>query len=250
MNAWTDGPVYGFDVESTGVDVFTDRIVTATVVKVQAGEVLDKRTWLINPGVEIPEGATAIHGITTGQARADGMDAAAGVEQIAQTIIGVLRAGCPLVAFNAAYDLSILEAEARRHNLPTPVTELDPDKWHTVIDPMVLGKGIDTVRDRKFIKGRKFTLPDLCAWHKVPFTESHDATADATGAVNLAVAIVTGDTYVAQMGPAALFQCQVTWRREMQRSLRAYFDKQGTDHDGVDGGFPLHTDLMTAAVSA
>ena len=51
---------YGFDIESTGVDVFNDRIVTATVVKVENRELVDKRTWLLDPGIEIPAGATEV----------------------------------------------------------------------------------------------------------------------------------------------------------------------------------------------
>ena len=248
--SWADATVYGFDVESTGVDVFTDRIVTATVVKVTAGEVVDSRTWLLDPGVEIPEGATAIHGITTAEARANGIPAVEGVTQIVDTVAQVIRAGFPLVAFNAAYDLSILEVETGRHDLPSLSSRIFPEKWQMVIDPMVLGKGMDTIRDRKFVKGRKFTLPALCEWHKVPFTESHDATADAIGAAQLAVKILGSDPYLAEMGPSPLHQLQVTWRREMQRSLREYFDKVGKEHDGVDGSWPLHSRLMPQAVSA
>lgn len=248
--SWRTATVYGFDVESTGVDVFTDRIVTATVVKVTAGQVEDSRTWLLDPGVEIPEGATAVHGITTEQARAEGMSAAQGVAEIAATVGQVMQSGFPLVAFNAAYDLSILEVEAERHNLPSLSSRVFPDRWQMVIDPMVLGKGIDTIRDRRFVKGRKFTLPALCEWHKVPFTESHDATADAVGAALLAVKLLDSDPYLAEMGPGPLHQLQATWRREMQRSLREYFDKVGKEHDGVDGGWPLHSRLQEQAVSA
>lgn len=237
---WASGPMYGFDIESTGVDVFTDRIVTATVVKVVDGAAVDKRTWLLNPGIAIPEGATKIHGITTADAVEHGQDAALGVADIADIVTGVLKSGLPLVAFNAAYDLSLLEAECRRYEIPglTGVPLL------SVVDPMVLGKGVDTIKNHKFVKGRKFTLPALCEWYKVPFDETHDATADATGAVRLAAAIAKSDDYLGAMGPGPLHQVQVTWRRETQRSLREYFDKVGKEHDSVDGSWPLHTNLQ------
>jgi DNA polymerase-3 subunit epsilon len=242
--SWAKQTMYGFDIESTGVDVFNDRVVTATVVKVVDGTAVDKRTWLVNPGVPIPEGATRIHGITNEKAQADGMDPALAIADIADIVAGVLRSGLPLVAFNAAYDLSLLEAECRRHGIPGIVDA----PLQSVIDPMVLGKGIDTIQNRKFVKGRKFTLPALCDWYKVPFDETHDATADATGAVLLAAAIADSDVYLAAMGPGAIHQLQVTWRREMQNSLRAYFDKQGMEHDGVDASWPLHTNLQTVGV--
>lgn len=238
--SWAAGTLYGFDVESTGTDVFNDRIVTATIPKVINGEVADLRSWTINPGIAIPPAATAIHGITDADV-ADGMDPALGVADIADTVTGILRAGLPLVVFNAAYDLSILEVECRRHGIPG----LDGVPLHSVIDPMVLGKGMDMV-NRRFRKGQNYKLPSLCERYGVPFVESHDATADATGTVLLAVAIANAETYLAQMGPAQIHQTQVTWRREMQHSLRQYFDKNGIEHDGVDGSWPLHTDLMGA----
>jgi DNA polymerase-3 subunit epsilon len=39
----------------------------------------------------------------------------------------------------------------------------------------------------------------------------------------------------------------VTWRREQADSLRAYFDKNGIEHDGVDPGWPVHTSLQQLA---
>jgi DNA polymerase-3 subunit epsilon len=241
---WADLTLYGFDLETTGVDVFTDRIITGTVVKVRAGEVLDKRTWLLNPGIDIPEGATKVHGITTEHAREHGQDPALGIADIADVVTGVLRAGYPLIAFNAAYDLSLLEAECRRHNLPG----LNTVSLEQVIDPFVLGKGYEHNIMRKYVKGRTFKLPDMCERYKVPFVETHDATADATGAVLLACALASEEPYFTSCNPAALHQLQVTWRREDMASLRKYFDKRGTEHDGCDGGWPLHTRLQAVSV--
>lgn len=241
---WAQQTMYGFDTETGGTSVFDDRIVTATVVKVPVDGEPVARTWLIDSGVPIPEAAQKVHGITTEYATEHGVAPGGALEEIAFNVAGVLNSGHPLVAFNAAYDLSILETELTRHDLQPLSSRVTPSGWFGVIDPMVLGKGVDTIKNRKFVKGRKFTLPALCDWYKVPFTESHDSTADAVGAVHLARAIAKSDDYLGDMGPAALHQLQVTWRREMQRSLREYFDKVGQEHDGVDGGFPMHTSLQ------
>lgn len=243
--SWADQTMYGFDTETTGVDVFTDRIVSATIVKRVPDAEPVTRTWLINPGVPIPEAATKVHGITTEQVQADGMEPALAIADITDTVVGILRSGMPLVAFNAAYDLSILESECRRYEIPG----LAGVPLLSVIDPFVLGKGMDHIKDHKFVKGRKFTLPELCDRYRVPFEETHDATADASGAARLAAAIGRSDSYLADMGPAALHQLQVTWRRSLQKNLRDFFDKNGTVHDGCDGGWPLHSELL-AGVSA
>ncbi|MFM9597389.1 hypothetical protein ACKI1O_49625, partial [Streptomyces scabiei] len=66
-----------FDLETTGVDVVHDRIVTAHVGVLDAdGHVIDARDWLADPGVPIPAGAAAIHGVTAERARAEGAPAA------------------------------------------------------------------------------------------------------------------------------------------------------------------------------
>lgn len=239
--SWAEQTMYGFDTETTGVDVHNDRIVTATVVKIEAGVETAKRTWLINPGVPIPEGATRIHGITNEHAKTNGQEPALAIADITDTVTGVLRSGLPLVAFNAAYDLSILEAECRRHGIPG----MHNVPLLSVIDPMVLGKGLDAIT-KNFRKGRKYTLVALCERYKVPFTESHDATADATGAVLLAQALATSDDHLAGYGPSALHTLQSTWRHEDQLDFRRWAEKNGRldDFPDIDLGWPLHTNLQ------
>ena len=71
-----------FDLETTGIDVETDRIVTAHVGLLDAsGTVIRARDWIADPGIEIPAGATAVHGITTARARAEGRPAAEVIER-------------------------------------------------------------------------------------------------------------------------------------------------------------------------
>lgn len=55
-----------FDLETTGVDVAKDRIVelAATKYTPDLSIVIEKKRILVNPGMLIPPGATAIHGIT------------------------------------------------------------------------------------------------------------------------------------------------------------------------------------------
>jgi hypothetical protein len=52
-----------------GVDPDRDRIVTAAVSLVGDGQESEHLSWLVDPDIEIPAGATAVHGITTAEAR-------------------------------------------------------------------------------------------------------------------------------------------------------------------------------------
>lgn len=241
---WSQRTLYSFDCETTGTDVRRDRLVTATVAKIEGGRHVDSRSWLVDPGVEIPERATDVHGITTQHAREHGKDPATEVPDIARIVAGVLHSGHPLVVFNAAYDLSLLEAEALRHGLPPLTARVPSSRWHTVIDPMVICRGID-MEQKSFAKGRKYRLPDLCVRYGVEFTESHDATADAVGAGLLAIAILDTEPLVSGLGPDALFATQQTWRAADQRGFREWGARQRTtrDFEDIDDGWPLHSSL-------
>jgi len=77
-----------FDLETTGVDVDTSRIVSAYVgVIADDGSVIEQLDWLADPGIEIPAGASAVHGITTERARAEGRPA----QQVVSEIVAALQ---------------------------------------------------------------------------------------------------------------------------------------------------------------
>ncbi len=56
-------PLVFFDLETTGINVSKDRIVEISVLKVMPDGSEHKKTWLINPGIPIPEKVSKIHGI-------------------------------------------------------------------------------------------------------------------------------------------------------------------------------------------
>jgi len=56
-------PICFFDLETTGVNITTDRIVEISVLKVYPNGTEESKTWLVNPEMPIPKEVTAIHGI-------------------------------------------------------------------------------------------------------------------------------------------------------------------------------------------
>ncbi len=59
-----------FDTETTGIDTSQARVVSCSVALLSGnGEVSERYDWLIDPGIEIPEAAANVHGITTEVAR-------------------------------------------------------------------------------------------------------------------------------------------------------------------------------------
>ena len=65
MSAWVAGEVLGFDFETTGVDRFNYVPVSYVLVHAVDGVVDTSWSGLVDPGRDIPEGATAVHGIST-----------------------------------------------------------------------------------------------------------------------------------------------------------------------------------------
>ncbi|MFK8061451.1 MAG: exonuclease domain-containing protein [Polaribacter sp.] len=64
MNLELKKPIVFFDLETTGVNIATDKIVEISILKVFPNGNKESKTWLVNPEIEIPQGATDVHGIT------------------------------------------------------------------------------------------------------------------------------------------------------------------------------------------
>ncbi|BDZ47063.1 hypothetical protein [Naasia aerilata] len=90
------GAVGVFDLETTGIDTDTARIVSASVAVLDdCGVVVERKDWLVDPGVEIPAGAAAVHGISTERARRYGRNSAEVVAEILAAIRSIERRALP-----------------------------------------------------------------------------------------------------------------------------------------------------------
>lgn len=175
--SWIDAPRATFDLETTGVDVTTARIVTASLLLLNPdGSVQRAGEWLANPGIEIPEGAASVHGITTEYARSHGQPAQQVIWEVAGAIGSLFLDGIPVIAFNAAYDFSVLHHEMLRYNIAHG--ELPAGN---ILDPYVIHKH---VIPRK--RGNR-KLETLTAEHDVVLENAHTSKADALAAERLLV---------------------------------------------------------------
>mgnify|MGYP003489308169 FL=1 len=200
-----------FDLETTGIDVREARIVSACVAEIDAdGEVVSRRDWLVNPGIEIPAAAAAVHGITTERAQAEGMDAAQAVAEILAAVRAVFDRGVGLTVYNASYDLSLLAHEAQRHGI-APISLPSP-----VIDPLIIDKQVD-----KYRKGKR-TLELACSHYGVALTDAHDAGADAIAAARVAQAIARAFPREPALTATELHDLQVQWAAVQQADFASY----------------------------
>lgn len=229
MNTW--GRLGVFDLETTGVDVDTSRIVSACVAVLdESGNVVQRWDWLADPGIEIPEGASAVHGITTERARAEGRAAELVVAEIAQTLRVLFATGIPLVVYNAPYDLSLLDRECRRHDIAPLSGPM------VVVDPLVIDKAVDRYR-----KGKR-TLEITTGIYGVALDDAHDAGSDAIAAGRVAQAMLTKYPDELDIPLADLHGRQEIWYAEQAASFQDYIRTAKGDPDYVaDTSWPMRT---------
>jgi DNA polymerase-3 subunit epsilon len=219
------------DIEATGVDPLTDRMVTLFVgVMEDTGKFSDENNWMFNPGIEIPEAASEVHGISTETAVRDGLkpeDHARALAGIRQLIVDTVRnQNLPVVAFNAAYDLTMLNSEFKRNGVPVI-------NWDDlfIVDPFVIDKEID-----KWRKGSR-TLVSVATFYKIEVdeTKAHDAAYDCYLAGRLTQEL-SKKAQVAVMSRTELHNFQKKSKRDQAASFQSYLRKKNNDDTVVING--------------
>ncbi|MEU1230373.1 3'-5' exonuclease [Streptomyces sp. NPDC005828] len=238
--AWHGEPLVGFDLETTGTDPLEARIVTASIVGFHDGRVVRQRDWLADPGIRIPEQASAIHGISTERAAAEGRPVREVADEIAETLTGYWKQGVPVVAYNASFDLTLLAAELRRHGLSSLEERLGGTAIGPVVDPYTIDRAVDRYR-----RGKR-TLEAVCGEYGVVLEAAHQAAADALAAVRVAVAIAERHPQVAALGPAELHERQIAWYRVWAEDFQAFLRRKGDAEAVVDSTWPLRETAAAA----
>jgi DNA polymerase-3 subunit epsilon len=226
-NSWFD-TLAVFDLETTGIDVETSRIVSAHVgVLDAAGQLVEDWNWLADPGVEIPAGASEVHGITTERARAEGRPAPEVVQEIVDVLTSLLARGLAVTIYNAPYDLSLLHHEALRYGIEPLVTPAP------IIDPLVLDKAVDRYR-----KGKR-TLEAAAVEYGVSLVDAHDASADAIAAGRVAQAMARKYPEQLAVEASILHDQQVEWCATQSADFQDYMRRTHNPLFTTSGLWPI-----------
>ena len=109
MNLNLIKPIVFFDLETTGINIGTDKIVEISILKVFPNGNKESKTWLVNPEIEIPKNASDIHGITNEKVVTEPT-----FKELAPKISEMI-AGCDLAGFNSnRFDIPLLAEELMR----------------------------------------------------------------------------------------------------------------------------------------
>lgn len=236
MASWSTGEVIGFDFETTGVDRFNDVPVSYALVHVVGGVVRTSWSGLIDPGREIPAGATEVHGISTDRARAEGMPLCEAISMVSDAVVSASRRGVPLAGMKLDYDITLLETQSK-HLCGQGIVARG---WcGPVLDAVVIDRHFDRYR-----KGRR-TLVNLCAHYGVHIGNAHDASADAIASVEVLFALAERHHELYSADLNALHESQIDWHLEWAHSYDRWRLSQGMIAiDPRDYVWPLAPDVL------
>lgn len=238
-NQWYKKKTLVFDLETTGVDTEEARIVTASILEIYGDpfnpEKVVSREWTVNPGVEIPEGAANVHGVTTEKARATGIPPKMAVEEITKMLKEEQLKGIPVVGYNVSYDFTTLDREAQRHNV-----EFMDNEDCIIIDPLV----IDYAKEwRPRGKGRR-TLSVLNHAYGLPAFDAHNSTADCLATAQIAYRQANDYYSDLRIAPETLTSIQRNWHLRRAREFNTWADSKGRDHTSTYVGIHPRPDTQ------
>ena len=102
-------PICFFDLETTGINITTDRIVEIAIFKVYPNGNKESKTWLVNPTIPIPAETTAIHGISNEKVANEPTFA-----ELASSVYNMIK-DSDLAGFNSdRFDIPLLAEELLR----------------------------------------------------------------------------------------------------------------------------------------
>ena len=224
---WTSQPWIALDFETTGVNPYTDRIVSyACLVIGPSGEIIDGDGDIVNAKVLIPDEAAAIHGITNEIAERDGCDIIHALRHIKE-LIADHAAFAPMVIYNAAFDWPLLLAEAERHQV-----EILPPAG--ILDPFIIDKQVDKYRKG----GRKLTA--VAAHYGVPLGDAaHGAAADAVAANGVMRAIVDRYPEIGERTLTSMMLWQTRIADEQRLDFQDWRRRNSDPAFEVERGWPI-----------
>lgn len=105
-------PIVFFDLETTGTNIVSDRIVEIAYLKIYPNGNEESKRYLVNPEMPIPQEVTAIHGISDEDVKNEPV-----FKELAKIIAKDIE-GCDLAGYNSArFDLPLLAEEFLRANV-------------------------------------------------------------------------------------------------------------------------------------
>lgn len=199
-------PIIFFDLETTGTNIQTDRIVEISLVKLMPNGSVTSKTRRINPEMPIPAEASAIHHITDADVACEPT-----FRQVAASLASQL-CGCDIAGFNSnRFDIPLLDQEFHRAGV-----DFDFSKAKFI--------DVQTIYHKKEPRTLVAAYRYYCG---KDLTEAHSALADTTATMEVLLAqLEKYDDLPCEVGPLSEYACN---NRNVDLMGRLVFDDQGRE---------------------
>jgi DNA polymerase-3 subunit epsilon len=172
-------PLLFIDLETTGLEVDTSRIVEIGLVRLHPDGARTALGLRCDPGVDIPEAASRVHGIRTTDVR--GLFGRPKLGRLADRLLPLFE-DADLAGFNVLqFDIPLWIKECARHGIP-----FDPAGRH-VVDAKVIFNVRETAWDR-FLMGPRSLAAALRHFCGRDLDGAHAAEVDAAATVDVLLA--------------------------------------------------------------
>lgn len=212
----------GFDTETTGVKPGKDAIVSACLVlrdpqRGSEGDMLAQ--WIINPHRKISPGASRVNGFTNEYLEEHGAEPIEAIKQIAYIIALAQSKHIPLLAYNAPFDIAMLNGDLERWCSPM-IPAFNPSQM-LVVDPLVMDRAVSKRSGRRSLE---YTTE---YYGVVPEGNFHDAAADTIAAIDLIKPMTTLYPQLAHLTIDNLMD----WQRQAHPQWSDSYRQWAKDHN-------------------
>ena len=214
---WLDRPLLALDTETTGVDPWTARPLSACLgYSDSPGRWEPITTYLMPDDFDIPEASVKVHGLSVDRLTALGAstDRAEVLDGILAALIDCTVTDTPIVGHNLRYDLTLLDAEFGRYGLGQVPRDL------LCLDTLILFR-------RLYYQTGSRQLGSLAERHGITFP-THDAEADSLASLRLLHIVANVDELMPHVDPRTLHELQAHWYDTDQkaRSEKAFAENR------------------------
>ncbi len=217
-----DSYLLGFDTETTGVGP-TDAIVSASLVLRDPSTGFDgdrRQDWVIDPHRTISPAASAVNGFTNEYLREHGQDPRQALEQIATVVALAQNRNIPLLAYNAPFDVRMLQHDLDHWHLPglgARINGLDL----LVVDPLVIDRAISPRH------GKRTLTAASEFYHVAPHGDFHDAAIDTTAALDLVSPMCDTSREIADLPVSKVMDWQRAAHKKWADSFNEWLARKG-----------------------
>jgi DNA polymerase-3 subunit epsilon len=224
-----DALLLGFDTETTGVGP-TDAIVSASLVLRDPSTGFDgdrRGDWVINPHRTISPAASAVNGFTNEYLQEHGQQPQEALEQIATVVALAQNRNIPLLAYNAPFDVRMLQHDLSYWHLPglgARISGLDL----LVVDPLVIDRAICHRH------GKRTLTAASEYYHVAPHGDFHDAAIDTTAALDLIAPMCASSEELANLPLSQVMDWQRTAHKKWADSFNEWLARKGSRQISTD----------------